>query len=123
VGAEFLTATGGAGSVGGYYHEVEVLEAKGYLCVGFAGTCLGQRCALVGGDACSWGLLDNGDGCHGCAAAPAPRLPHGDGYHGCAAAPAPRLPHGDGCHGCAAAPAPRLPHGDGCHGCARYPCP
>ncbi len=54
VGAEFLAAFGGVGCARGYYYEVEVLDAKGYLYVGFAGTNLGLQCTYVGGDACSW---------------------------------------------------------------------
>jgi hypothetical protein len=65
VGAEFLAAAGGAGCC--YYFEVEVLDAEGYLFVGFAGTNLGQQCEHVGNDACSWGYyICNGDGGHGC---------------------------------------------------------
>ena len=67
VGAEYLTAAGGPGSVGGYYYEVEVLHAEGALCVGFAGTNLGTQCTCVGDDACSWGYYArDGDGGHGC---------------------------------------------------------
>ena len=66
VGAEYLTAAGGAGSGGGFYYEVEVLDARGYLYAGFAGTNLGQGCTAPGGDACTWGVLsDDGDGLHG----------------------------------------------------------
>ena len=68
VGAEYLTAAGGPGSVGGYYYEVEVLDAEGYLWVGFAGTNLGTQCTGVGDDACSWGYnASDGRGYHGCA--------------------------------------------------------
>ena len=65
MGAEFLAAAGGAGC--GYYFEVEVLEAEGYLFVGFAGTNLGQQCAAVGDDGCSWSYyMGDGEGFHGC---------------------------------------------------------
>ncbi len=69
MGAEFLAAAGGAGCVRGYYFEVEVLEAKGKLIVGFAGTNLGPKCLQVGGDACSWGSFDDGWKLHRCVGA------------------------------------------------------
>ncbi len=64
VGAEFLAAAGGAGCC--YYFEVEVLEAKGLLAVGFAGTNLGPQCPFVGGDACSWSCGWEGSKLHRC---------------------------------------------------------
>ncbi len=68
VGAAFLTATGGAGAGGCFYYEVEMLEARGHLYVGFAGTNLAPQCARVGDDTCSWGFYSSdGDGWHGCA--------------------------------------------------------
>jgi hypothetical protein len=66
VGAEFLAAAGGAGCAGGYYYEVEVLDADGFLRVGFAGTNFGPQCGTVGNDACSWGFFwGDGNGRHG----------------------------------------------------------
>ncbi len=76
VGAEFLARSprhpephpgcGGDTGGGGYYYEVEVLESKGYLRIGFAGTNLGPQCAGVGNDVCSWGyFMCNGNGRHG----------------------------------------------------------
>jgi hypothetical protein len=65
VGAEFLAAAGGVGCARGYYYEVEVLGASGYLFVGFAGTNLGPQCAIVGDDACSWGYQNDGNVRHG----------------------------------------------------------
>ncbi len=66
MGAEFLAAAGGG--AGGFYFEVEVLEAKGVLTVGVAGTNFGLQCVYVGNDACSWGyLMNGGNGEHGCA--------------------------------------------------------
>ncbi len=60
--AAFLTAVDGK-----YYYEVEVLEAEGYLYVGFAGTNLGPQCSRVGNDSCSWSIyMYDGDGRHGC---------------------------------------------------------
>ncbi len=56
MGAEFLTAARGALGVRGYYYEVELVEAKGYLIVGFAGTNIGPLCSIVGDDACSWSI-------------------------------------------------------------------
>ncbi len=65
MGAEFLTAVG-AVECGGWYYEVEVLEAEGGLYVGFAGTNLGPQCTVVGDDAHSWGLyMGGGWGRHG----------------------------------------------------------
>jgi hypothetical protein len=65
VGAVFLAAASGGGR--GFYYEVEVLEAYGDLCVGFAGTNLGPQCRRVGDDACSWGFcMENGYGRHRC---------------------------------------------------------
>jgi hypothetical protein len=50
VGVAFLAAAGGR-----CYYEVEVLEAKGGLLVGFAGTNHGiLKSEFVGKDACSW---------------------------------------------------------------------
>ncbi len=62
VGAEFLAAAGGG--AGGWYYEVEVLEAKGTLFVGLVGTNLGPQCAKVGGDACSWSCENDGYAWH-----------------------------------------------------------
>ncbi len=62
VGAAFLTAAGGK-----YYYEVEVLEAEGYLYVGFAATNLGPQCTTLGEDACSWSFyMGGGYGIHRC---------------------------------------------------------
>ncbi len=67
VGAEYLAAVGGVEGVLGYYYEVEVLIAKGDLCIGFAGTNLGPQCMLVGKDACGWSfIMQNGEGFHRC---------------------------------------------------------
>ena len=56
-----------AAAGGRHYYEVYVLEAGGFLCVGFAGTNLGLQCAQVGDDACSWGFyMGDGDGRHRC---------------------------------------------------------
>jgi hypothetical protein len=66
VGAEVLAASGGITGCGGYYYEVEVLEAEGGLRVGFAGTNFSPQCLTVGDDACSWSfLMNNGNGWHG----------------------------------------------------------
>ena len=65
VGAEFLTAAGCLGGPTGYYFEVEVLEARGELYVGFAGTNIGPQCTRVGTDAGSWGFFMDGRGFHG----------------------------------------------------------
>ncbi len=61
VGAAFLTAAGGK-----HYYEVEVLEARGWLYVGFAGTNFGPQCMRVGNDSASWGFyMGDGNGRHG----------------------------------------------------------
>ena len=54
VGAPFLLATGTNCKV---YYEVEVLEAVGYVVVGFAGSNFGSnpQCTGVGDDKLSWG--------------------------------------------------------------------
>ncbi len=62
MGAAFLTAAGGK-----YYYEVEVLDAEGYLYVGFAGTNLGPQCTTLGEDACSWSFnMGDGEVYHRC---------------------------------------------------------
>ncbi len=63
VGAEFLAVAGGG--AGGLYYEVEVLNAKGELRVGVAGTNFGSA-AGVGGDACSWSCSMVGYAWHRC---------------------------------------------------------
>ncbi len=64
VAAAFLRLTAVDGK---YYYEVEVLEAQGYLFVGFAGTNLGPQCSRVGNDKFSWSFYMNvGYGLHGC---------------------------------------------------------
>ncbi len=46
---------------------MEVLEAKGDLIVGYAGTSLGPQCNRMGDDACSWSFfMGDGDGRHRC---------------------------------------------------------
>ncbi len=66
VGAEFLAAAGSG--AGGLYFEVEVLEAKGHLRVGVAGTNVGPQCRGMGDDTCSWGCyFGDGEGVYGCA--------------------------------------------------------
>lgn len=60
-------------SAGKFYFEVEVLEAKGFIIVGVAGTNFGcgksgghER--AVGGDNMSWGAYaGDGEALHGCA--------------------------------------------------------
>ncbi len=61
-GAAFLTAADGK-----YYYEVEVLDARGWLFVGFAGTNFSPQCSRVGDDSFSWSIyMEHGDGRHGC---------------------------------------------------------
>jgi hypothetical protein len=61
-GAAHLAVSGGR-----WCYEAEVLEARGEITVGLAGTSLGPQCTTVGGDMCSWGSYgDGGDADHGC---------------------------------------------------------
>jgi hypothetical protein len=50
-------------SAGRVWFEVEVLEAKGNLLVGYAGTCF--HGPQVGGDSASWAVLHDGRTRHG----------------------------------------------------------
>ncbi len=62
MGAEFLTASDGK-----YYYEVELLEQRGFLKVGFAGTNFGPKCLMVGEGSASWSFdVHDGIGRHRC---------------------------------------------------------